>query len=78
MHPGASVNPDLDWDHRMNTEDPPQPAAPKKSELPGEYTLQLSPELTDESGSKYWTSTSLSQLLPKVESPKFVGQAHES
>ena len=39
----------------------------------------LSPELPvmNESGAKYWSSTSLGDLLPELEPPKDVGPAHE-
>ena len=38
----------------------------------------LGPELMDESGSKYWPSTSLGDLLPKLKPPKDVGLAYVS
>ena len=62
---------------------PPKPAAPKKSSqqagpmLP-ENMLQLNSKPTDEPSEKYWSSTSLGDLLPKMQPPKGVGQAHES
>ena len=62
---------------------PPKPAAPKKSSqqagpmLP-ENMLRLNSKPTDEPGEKYWSSTSLGDLLPKMQPPKGVGQAHES
>ena len=85
MHPGTSADPVLDWKHLTNVDFKPKPEAPKKS---GQQTGQdpmlpdkivpLKQKPTDEFGSQYWSSTSLGDLLPKLEPPKDVGKAHES
>ena len=85
MHPGTSADPVLNWKHLTNVDFKPKPEAPKKSGqqagqdpmLP-DNMLPLKPKPTDEFGSKYWSSMSLGDLLPKLEPPKDVGKAHES
>ena len=86
-HPGASVKQDFTWNHGVDVDFRPNLAA---SEMSGQQaghwqdpmlpdnTLPLIYGSTDESGSKYWTSMSLGDLLPKPEPLKGVGKAHES
>ena len=88
MHPGPLADPDFPWYAWMNLPDSPKLAAPKTSGqglvFPEDYMPPLSSEQSKpnpslpETDPNFWVGLGLEDLLPKIDSPKDVGQAHES